>query len=103
MKWSIEKKIMTGAGMVLALLLVNALISYRATRGLIDGERLDSHTHQALAELEATLSAMKDVEIEERGYIINGELSYLEAYRTAVDKISEHTAKLEQLTAGNPN
>jgi PAS domain S-box-containing protein len=102
MKWSIERKIMAVAGIIVVLLLINELVSYRATRILIDHERLVSHTYQALAQLEATLSTVKDAETGERGYIISGDESYLEPYRTALDEIRGHVEKLRQLTADNP-
>jgi CHASE3 domain sensor protein len=103
MKWSIEKKMTVGLGVALAFLLVNALVSYRATRKLIEHERLVSHTHQALTELEATLSTMKDAETGERGYIITGDESYLAPYHAAIAEINDHVAKLRQLTADNHN
>ena len=102
MKWSIERKIMTGVGVALALLLVNAVISYRATRTLINHERGVSHTHQVLAELEALLSTVKDAETGERGYIITENDIYLEPYQSAVNQINERIEKVRQLTADNP-
>lgn len=102
MKWSIEKKIVAAAGLALAVLLINALISYRATRSLIDHERLVSHTHQVLTELEATISTMKDAETGERGYIITGQENYLEPYKAAAGQINSHIEELRRLTADNP-
>lgn len=103
MKWSIEKKIMAGAGIVLAILLINALISYRATARLIDQERWVSHTHQVLTELEGIISTMKDAETGERGFIITGEQPYLDPYLAAVNQVHDRIQKLKQLTADNPN
>src|SRR6185295_18587961 len=62
MKWSTEKKIAVGIAVVLMVLVINALISYRATRRLIDNNQWVTHTHEVLAELEATLSIAKDAE-----------------------------------------
>src|ERR1043166_8573302 len=101
MKWPIEKKIITGVAIVFGVLLINALVSYRATRRLIDHDRLVSHTHDVLSELEATISTMKDAEAGERCYIITGEARYLETYQAAVEQINNHVARLRQLTADN--
>jgi CHASE3 domain sensor protein len=103
MKWPTEKKIIIGFGVVLAVLLINALVSYRATRRLIDEGTLVAHTHEVLGELEATISTMKDAETGERGYIITGEARYLQPYEAAVEQISSHVARLQQLTADNPS
>jgi len=103
MMWSTEKKIIIGFGVVLAVLLINALVSYRATRRLINQDLLVSHTHDVLGELEATISTMKDAETGERGYIITGEARYLQPYESAVEQISNHVARLQQLTADTPS
>jgi PAS domain S-box-containing protein len=99
MRWSIEKKIMAGAGLVLAILLINALISYRATRRLIDNERLVAHAYEVLDELEDVLATMDDAETGERGYLLTGEKSYLEPYQSAVSAIHTRVEKLAQMTA----
>jgi PAS domain S-box-containing protein len=101
MRWSVERKVVTGAGIALAILLINALVSYRATRTLIDEERWITHTYKVLAELEATLSTMKDAETGERGFIITGDESYLDPYYAALDQIQERMESLRQLTADN--
>jgi PAS domain S-box-containing protein len=103
MRWTIEKKIMAGAVLVLAILLINALVSYSATRRLIDNERLVGHTHEVLSELQDVMSTMDDAETGERGYILTGEKSYLEPYQSAVGAIHARVEKLAQLTADNPN
>ena len=103
MRWTIEKKIMAGAGLVLAILLINALVSYRATRRLIDNERLVGRTHEVLSELDDVMSTMDDAETGERGYLLTGEKSYLEPYQSAVGAIHARVEKLAQLTADNPN
>ena len=103
MRWTIEKKIMAGAGLVLAILLINALVSYRVTRRLIDNERLIAHTHEVISELDDVMSTMDDAETGERGYLLTGEKSYLEPYQSAVGAIHARVEKLAQLTADNPN
>ena len=103
MNWSIEGRLISGVALALALLLVNALVSYRATRKLIDNERLIAQTHQVLTELEATMSTMKDAETGERGFIITGQEAYLQPYQSALNEIHTHVEKLRQLTLDNPN
>src|SRR5215510_2077633 len=103
MRWTIEKKIMAGAGLVLAILLINALVSYRVTRRLIDNERLVGHTHEVISELEDVMSTMDDAETGERGYLLTGEKSYLEPYQSAVGALNARVEKLEQMTADTPN
>jgi signal transduction histidine kinase len=102
MAQSVENKIKIGVGIVLAALIANAALSYRATRVLINNERLVSDTHQVLAALEVVLSTLKDAETGERGFIITGSNEYLEPYRSAVRQIDEELQNLKELTADNP-
>jgi PAS domain S-box-containing protein len=98
MRWTIEKKIMAGAGLVLAILLINALVSYRATRRLIDNERLVTHTYEVIAELEGVMDTMDDAETGERDYLLTGEEAYLKSYQSAVDEIHARVERLVRLT-----
>ena len=103
MKWSVEKKVVAGVGIALAVLLVNALISYRATRSLIDQGQGIVHTHMVLAELEAALSTVKDAESGMRGFVITGDESHLQSYQEAVNQIPQRLDRLKQLTADDAN
>jgi signal transduction histidine kinase len=88
-------------GLVLAFALADALVSYRMTLRLIENERWVTHTHEVLNELEGTLSALKDAETGERGYIITGDESYLAPYKTGIVEVQQHLDSLRSLTADN--
>ncbi|HEY2289900.1 MAG TPA: CHASE3 domain-containing protein [Thermoanaerobaculia bacterium] len=88
-------------GLVLAFALADAVVSYRMTLRLIENERWVTHTHEVLNELEGTLSALKDAETGERGYIITGDESYLAPYKTGIVEVQEHLGSLRSLTADN--
>src|SRR5215475_2040052 len=103
MRWSTEKKIIAGASLILVILLINALISYRATRILIDNERLVTHTYEVIAELEGVMDTIDDAETGERDYLLTGEESYLKSYQSAVDEIHARESRLGQITADNGN
>jgi PAS domain S-box-containing protein len=103
MVWSIENKIKVGVALTLIVLLVNALLSFRATRTLIDYDQLVRHSYDVISELERTLSMLKDAETGERGYIITGDDAYLQPYEAALKRIDGHILRLNRLTADNPN
>src|SRR5436853_5365312 len=102
MTLSAEDKTRLGVVIMLAVLVINGFVSYRATRKFVENEQWVSHTHEVLAELEATLSTLKDAETGERGFIITGADEYLEPYQTALGRIDRHVEKVKQLTADNP-
>ena len=102
MTLSVEKKITFGVVLTLAVLLINAFLSYQATRILIDNDQRVRHTYRVINELELTLSTVKDAETGERGYIITGLDEYLTPYYVAVAQIDKHIHTLTELTAENP-
>lgn len=101
MKQSLTRQITAGIGMAVALLILNAATSYRNTLKLVENKRWVSHTHEVLTELEATLSTLKDAETGQRGYLLTGEERYLEPYHSAIARINQQVAGLQQLTADN--
>src|SRR5437870_9720136 len=100
---TIERRLAIAFVLALALLIINAAISYRVSRTMIRNEQSVAHTLEVLDELEATLSTMTDAETGQRGYVITGDKTYLEPYQSAVDEINQHVTNLKQLTADNPS
>ena len=103
MKWSIERK--TGAGLAVAgaILLLVAGLLYRNGRSFIEASEWVSHTHEVLAELEATLSAVAEAQTAARGYIITGQEVFLEPYQAAAPGVRANLDRLKSLTSDNPS
>src|SRR5580700_4905467 len=89
MKWSIGNKIASGFGLALAVLLVVGAASYDSTTKLSSSADWVRHTHLVLTDLDELLSAMKDAETGQRGYVITGESPYLEPYNTAREVVDQ--------------
>jgi PAS domain S-box-containing protein len=87
--------------LALAALLATAIVSYRGLLNLSRDNQLVVHTMQAIGELDATLSAMKDSESGQRGYLITEDPAYLETYDSAVNEIPRHIQQLTTLTRDN--
>ncbi|BAZ21260.1 multi-sensor signal transduction histidine kinase [Kalymmatonema gypsitolerans NIES-4073] len=87
--------------MVLAVVVVNAVISYQNMLKVIENESWVTHTHQVLTELENTLSTLKDAETGQRGYVLTGDKHYLEPYFAALSQINGNIKNIRQLTADN--
>ena len=60
-----------------------------------------THTYEVLRESDALISAMKDAETGQRGFLLTGEPLYLEPYENARHAIEESFNKLKTLTADN--
>ncbi|BAY45419.1 multi-sensor signal transduction histidine kinase [Scytonema sp. HK-05] len=102
MRRSLAQQVKVGLVLALVLLFINALVSYRNIRRLIENQRSVSHTHQVLAQLEETLSTLKDAETGQRGYLLTGDENYLRPYQQAIAQISTSIDSLRKLTADNP-
>jgi len=98
---SVPKRLTAGFFVVLAFALGNAAISYRSTQKLIANEQAIAHSHQVLAELETTLSKLREAETGQRGYLLTGDTQYLAPYVLARTQTEAQIAKLKQLTADN--
>jgi diguanylate cyclase (GGDEF)-like protein/PAS domain S-box-containing protein len=102
MRWTVEKKIAAGFALLLAILFAVGLVSYRNTRKLIRDSNRVTHSHEIIDGLEGTLSAIKDAETGQRGYIITGDEEYLKPYRTALPVINQRIEQLKLLTVTDP-
>ncbi|MES2366968.1 MAG: CHASE3 domain-containing protein [Pseudomonadota bacterium] len=103
MKWTIGTKIGAGYALALAMLVVLGTVSYRNTAGFIEAAQLRAHSYQVLDNLNKVLSALKDAETGQRGYIIVGEEPYLEPYQSGTAAVNKALQNLRNLTADNPN
>src|SRR5262249_9770677 len=70
--------------------------SYQRLAELRDASRAVEHTHEVRVELERMLSLLTDVEAAQRGFLLTGATSYLEASNAALAALP---ARLEQLRA----
>jgi PAS domain S-box-containing protein len=91
-----------GVIFVLAVVLANALVSYRAVALLARNNQSVVHSFRVMNELETTLSLAKDAESSYRGYVLTSDASYLQPYYQAESEISSHIDAIADLTHANP-
>ena len=92
-------RLVVGAVLVAALLLLGVAVVLRSTRQLNDDANRVAHTHEVLTELANLLSLVKDAETGQRGYLITGEPRYLAPYTDAVAAIRRRVDDLQQSTS----
>jgi PAS domain S-box-containing protein len=102
MNRAFDNGLVIGAGLVIALLIVDAALSYKNTRQLNQHAQLVTHTNEVLIALEEVVSTTKDAETGQRGYIITGDVSYLAPYEAAQAELPKKVARARALTADNP-
>jgi methyl-accepting chemotaxis protein len=101
--WTFGRRLAVGFGLAGLTLLIIAIVSYRTTYNLVENDGLVAHTYEVRAELTDLVSELKDAETGQRGFLITGIDSYLEPHQTALGALKATFAKLQKLTADNPN
>ena len=102
MRLTIGNRITMGFGLAIVLLLALAFASYRSTKSFEDTSDLRQRSHQVLLKLEAVRILLLNAETGQRGYLLVGEDSYLEPYRSATREVDQTMRDLRALTADNP-
>ena len=101
--WTFGKKIATGFGLSFVLLIAIGAVAYASINKLMSTSQAVTHTHEVLEHIAGMLSLLKDAETGQRGYLITGDASFLEPYRTGSGDALAMFKELRHLTADNPN
>lgn len=100
--WTFGRKLTIGFSLSFALLLIIGGMSYRAVDTLTTTSYQVTRTHQAQAHIAALMSALKDAETGQRGFMLTADDAYLDPYRTALADIPRLLAELRPLIRDNP-
>ena len=93
-------RLLTAAPIVSALLVVVFGLLVRLSTAREDvSARLVDHTHQVIEMNERILVRLLDAETGERGFLIVGDSSYLEPFRSAADDVATNLRTLGALVA----
>ena len=95
---SVRRKAFLLAGAALLILLGAILLSWQDWK-IFRGAMAESrHARSVLDANETLLSAMKDAETGQRGFLVTGDKQYLEPYQRALARISPAQTQLAELT-----
>jgi PAS domain S-box-containing protein len=79
------------------VLVLSGIIGWRAAQSATEASEAIARNKDTLLSLERTLSAVRDAETGERGYLLTGDESYLQPYTQALADLS---SRVSQLRAG---
>jgi methyl-accepting chemotaxis protein len=97
MRVSIGVKIGAGFAFGLAILVVLGVLSYRNTTTLIASSEAVVRTYQILQDLGSISGLLTEAAYGERGYVITGNVAYLEPYNGVSAELSAKFKDLQQL------
>jgi methyl-accepting chemotaxis protein len=98
----IGTRILAGYGLALVVVGAVGVVAYRANTELVDSADWVTHSHKVKGVLSDTLSALKDAETGQRGFLLTGEERYLDPHTQALKVISNDIQQLHDLTSDNP-
>src|SRR3954469_20166033 len=102
MAWTVVKRIKLVYLLVVAILIINVIISCLNVRTLVLNDGRVNHTREVLGAIERTRSIIKDAEIGQRGYLLTGDGNYLDSYHRSTETIAHSVDELQALTRDNP-
>ena len=97
-----KRNMLIGFGSSLLLLIISAVASYTSISRLLESSRLVDHTNNVILEVENVLSAVKDAETGQRGFLLTGKNQFLGPYNGARTRAMNSIDQVKSLTADNP-
>jgi len=109
MQWNIfdmriryKHKLFTGFFIILILVLFIFYLFTKNNSNFISTAKSVEHTNEILYQSEQIISAAKDIETGVRGFIINGNETFLEPFYKGKDNVYDAIEKLHIITLDNP-
>ena len=91
-----------GIGLVLTFFLATGLVAYFNVEVLRTNNQKIIHTHRVIVAVDELLSTAQDAETGQRGYLLTGDLQYLQPYEAASVAIDRRLDEVAVLTRDNP-
>src|SRR4051812_19599529 len=85
-----------------ALLILGVAVSTYNVDALRENDRLVDHSRDVRRALTDLVSAVKDAETGQRGFLLTGADEYLAPYLVAERTVPERISRFRELTAGDP-
>ncbi|MGE3269485.1 MAG: CHASE3 domain-containing protein [Chloroflexota bacterium] len=95
-------KILGAFGAILAILLALSAAAYQTTTATQDATEEVARSFRVIGTANAALASIVDMETGYRGFLLTGDDTFLDPYRSGNDQIDEQVAELRALTADSP-
>ena len=101
-RWSIERRVLVGFGLVFAGILVISAVSYRNMTVLFRNTHQDQRSHELIELLVGMGTRMDAAEVGHRRYLVTGDESYLKGFHTLDERIPDYIRYVRELTQDIP-
>src|ERR1700761_3272392 len=100
--FAMEPRTFTGFLVAVAAVIIIAVLSYDSVRQTTATSRELTKTVEALAQLQAMVSTLKDAETGQRGYLLTGRESYLHPFEMAKQALPLELSSTRSLLSDDP-
>lgn len=101
MNGNFKRNLLVSTSVSILILIVSSVASYLSIRTLLDSNKMVSHTHEVIYNLNAAQLQMTDDQNNVRGFLITGRESFLENYKNSETTTKTYLQALEELTSDN--
>jgi CHASE3 domain sensor protein/putative methionine-R-sulfoxide reductase with GAF domain len=101
MQKALKKNLQIGLGLSLLILFITSLASFISIRNLIKSAELVAHSNEVIFKTNQVISHLKDAETGQRGYLLTGDIIFLEPTAGAKDSALNLINELAMQTNGN--
>jgi PAS domain S-box-containing protein len=102
MRRTFDRSVLVGLGLLAALLIVSAALSWWNTHRLDEDASWVARTHEMLDLTSDVLLTVVDAETGERGFLITGKDEFLQPYNAAIQRLDSQMEALRDRTRNNP-
>jgi len=95
-------KLLTGYGLILALMLIITLVVYFSVQSLVENFSKVDHTYVVLADASSIEASAVDMETGMRGYLLAGQKDFLNPYTNGNKNFIEQVRQLSNVVSDNP-
>src|ERR1700744_1892907 len=101
-KSGLDPTVATGLVGVLIFFILSGAIAYYNLQTVREDNQKIIHSHEVITALDSLLSDAQDAETGQRGYLLTGDVKYLDPYNAALASIPAKLNDIPQLTSDNP-
>lgn len=98
----LKSKIIISTSVTLALMVASGIIGHKVQRSLAKSSAWVEHTYKVIASANTLISAAVDMETGMRGYLLAGDESFLDPYKSGKIKFNSEIVELSNTVSDNP-
>lgn len=102
MNTSFKRNLLVSYGISLFLLIISSIASFMSIRNLLESQNWVIHTNTVITKLGNVISVLKDGETGQRGFLLTGQVEFLEPYNGAAQKANQLMDEVKEMTLDNP-